>query len=335
MANICRNYNIPLLPLLIACLYLSKAIVTAELVQISQPIAANDGSVNFLVVGDWGRKGAFNQSAVAHAMGEIGGKLKIDFVVSTGDNFYTDGLSGVNDPAFAQSFSRIYTAKSLQIPWYSVLGNHDYHGDSEAQLSPLLKKRDRRWNCHRSFDVRAGFVHIFFLDTTPFVNKYFTNSTDEKFNWKNIPNRDIYLSNVVKDLKTSIKSSNATWKIVVGHHPIRSIAFHGDTTELLHQILPILQANKIPMYINGHDHCLQHISNIGTPVEFLTSGGGSMAWRNQTNYQRYKKNTKFYYDGQGFVSVQLTKSEANVVFYDVHGKTLHSFNLKANTGNAY
>lgn len=52
-------------------------------------------------------------------MGEIGGKLGIDFVVSTGDNFYKDGLTGVNDPAFTESFTKIYSARSLQRPWYA------------------------------------------------------------------------------------------------------------------------------------------------------------------------------------------------------------------------
>ena len=52
-------------------------------------------------------------------MGRIGEKLDIDFVISTGDNFYDDGLEGVNDPAFEESFSKIYTAKSLQKQWYS------------------------------------------------------------------------------------------------------------------------------------------------------------------------------------------------------------------------
>lgn len=51
-------------------------------------------------------------------MGEIGAKLNIDFVISTGDNFYSRGLTSVNDPAFVESFTEIYTAKSLQKQWY-------------------------------------------------------------------------------------------------------------------------------------------------------------------------------------------------------------------------
>lgn len=52
-------------------------------------------------------------------MGIVGEKLNIDFVISTGDNFYEDGLKGVDDPAFYESFVNIYTAPSLQKRWYS------------------------------------------------------------------------------------------------------------------------------------------------------------------------------------------------------------------------
>lgn len=52
-------------------------------------------------------------------MGIAGEKIDIDFIISTGDNFYEDGLTGVNDPAFKESFINIYTAPSLQKQWYN------------------------------------------------------------------------------------------------------------------------------------------------------------------------------------------------------------------------
>ena len=52
-------------------------------------------------------------------MGRIGQQLDIDFVVSTGDNFYDDGLKGVNDPAFHESFTKIYNSNRLQKQCYS------------------------------------------------------------------------------------------------------------------------------------------------------------------------------------------------------------------------
>ena len=52
-------------------------------------------------------------------MARIGEELNIDFIISTGDNFYDDGLKSINDPAFENSFTKVYTAKSLQKQWYS------------------------------------------------------------------------------------------------------------------------------------------------------------------------------------------------------------------------
>lgn len=57
-------------------------------------------------------------------MGKIGEKDDIDFVISTGDNFYNNGIKGVNDPGFLESFSNIYTAKSLRKQWYTGMSNH-------------------------------------------------------------------------------------------------------------------------------------------------------------------------------------------------------------------
>nr|AAF60317.1 putative purple acid phosphatase precursor [Phaseolus vulgaris] len=252
--------------------------VSALLQRLEHPVKA-DGSLSLVVIGDWGRKGTYNQSEVSAQMGRVGAKLNIDFVISTGDNFYDDGLSGVDDPAFELSFSKIYTAKSLQKQWYSVLGNHDYRGDVEAQLNTILQKIDPRWICQRSFIVDTEIAEFFFVDTTPFVDKYFLKPKDHTYDWTGVLPRDKYLSKLLKDLEIALKDSTAKWKIVVGHHPVRSIGHHGDTQELIRHLLPILEANDVDMYINGHDHCLEHISSTSSQIQFLTSGGGSKAWK--------------------------------------------------------
>lgn len=55
-------------------------------------------------------------------MGRSAEEMEIDFIISTGDNFYPRGLRDVNDEAFDQSFSNIYTSPSLQKTWYT--GNY-------------------------------------------------------------------------------------------------------------------------------------------------------------------------------------------------------------------
>ncbi|KAK6123778.1 hypothetical protein DH2020_042475 [Rehmannia glutinosa] len=299
--------------------------ISAEFQRFEQP-TKGDGTLRFLVVGDWGRKGDYNQSQVAFQMGRIGEELDIDFVVSTGDNFYDNGLKGENDPNFLDSFTNIYTAKSLQKQWFSVLGNHDYRGDAVAQLSPFLRKIDTRWLCLRSFLVNAEIAEFFFVDTTPFVNDYFTNPEDHKYDWRGVSPVNTYTVNLLKDLEKALKESRATWKIVVGHHAIRSVSHHGDTQELVHRLLPILRANKVDLYMNGHDHCLERISDDISPIQFLTSGAGSKAWRGDVNTTN-DQGLKFFYDGQGFMSVQLTLSEVETVFYDVFGRVLHRWTM--------
>ncbi|KAL0290370.1 UNVERIFIED_CONTAM: Purple acid phosphatase 3 [Sesamum calycinum] len=185
---------------------------SAELRRFEQP-TRGDGTLRFLVVGDWGRKGEFNQSQVAFQMGRIGEELDIDFVVSTGDNFYDNGLEGETDPAFVDSFTNIYTAKSLQKQWFSVLGNHDYRGDTVAQMSPALRKIDGRWLCLRSFVVNAEIAELFFVDTTPFVNYYYANPENHVYDWRGVNPSKIYTSIVLRDLESALKESRAKWKL--------------------------------------------------------------------------------------------------------------------------
>ncbi|KAL3022141.1 hypothetical protein AAZX31_05G232800 [Glycine max] len=306
--------------------------VSGLLQRLEHPVKA-DGSLSLMVIGDWGRKGTYNQSQVATQMGRVAAKLNIDFVISTGDNFYDDGLTGIDDPAFEISFSKIYTAKSLQKQWYSVLGNHDYRGDVEAQLNPILQKIDPRWICQRSFIVDTEIAEFFFIDSTPFVDKYFLKPKDHKYDWRGVLPREKYLSKLLKDLEIALKDSTAKWKIVVGHHPVRSIGHHGDTKELIRQLLPILEENNVDMYINGHDHCLEHISSRSSQIQFLTSGGGSKAWKGDMDKDK-KDGIKFYYDGQGFMSVELEETNAKVVYFDIYGKVLHVVNLPKGLGTS-
>ncbi|KAL5553329.1 hypothetical protein UlMin_040730 [Ulmus minor] len=253
-------------------------------------------------------------------MGKVGKELDIDFVISTGDNFYEDGLTGVNDPAFNLSFSNIYTAPSLHKQWYSVLGNHDYHGNVLAQLSPVLTKLDSRCN----FLFYAEIVDFFFVDTNPFVDQYFTSPKGHKYNWRGVLPRKKYLSNLLKDVNSELRKSKADWKIVVGHHPIKNAGHHGNTTELQSTLLPILEANNVDFYVNGHEHCLEHIIDSKSQIQFLTSGGGSRAWKGDVK-QWDPEELKLYYEGQGFMSVEMTKKEAKQVFYDVFGNVLHKW----------
>ncbi|RHN42338.1 putative Acid phosphatase [Medicago truncatula] len=60
-------------------------------------------------------------------------------------------------------------------------------------------------------------------------------------------------------------------------------------------------------------------------IHFFTSGGGSKAWRG--DIKSWNPEVKFYHDRQGFMSVQITEMNVDVVFYDVLGKVLHRWSI--------
>ncbi|KAI5391661.1 hypothetical protein KIW84_076463, partial [Lathyrus oleraceus] len=110
-------------------------------------------------------------------------------------------------------------------------------GGVGAQLNPILQNIDHRWFCQRSFIVHTEIAEFFFVDTTPFVDKYFLKPKDHKYDLERCTSKEEVF---IKPLE-ALRDSTAKWKIVVGHHPVRSIGHHGDTKELLTHLLPILE----------------------------------------------------------------------------------------------
>ncbi|KAE9601044.1 putative Acid phosphatase [Lupinus albus] len=180
--------------------------------------------------------------------------------------------------------------------------------------------------CLYFFFLSPEIVEFFFVDTTPFVNRYFEDPGDDKYDWKGVLPRKAYLSTLLKKVDSALEKSEAKWKIVVGHHTIKTRGHHGSTVELEEKLVPILKKNKVDAYINGHDHCLEHIIDPKSGIHYLTSGGGSKAWKGDIKPLNPEE-VKLYYDGQGFMSVQITKTKVDFVFYDVFGKILHTSSI--------
>ncbi|MFQ3576071.1 MAG: metallophosphoesterase, partial [Cytophagales bacterium] len=135
-----------------------------------------DDALNFYVIGDWGRYGGHNQADVATQMDVYAAQFDPEFIISTGDNFYTNGVASTQDPHWTLSFENIYAKGGITCPWYPILGNHDYQGNAQAQLD--YSKISRRWSFPSRYytfaqkidkNTKARFV---FLDTNPFVEKY-------------------------------------------------------------------------------------------------------------------------------------------------------------------
>lgn len=279
--------------------------------------ARKPSALSFLVLGDWGRDGQYRQREVAREMANMAGESRASFVIATGDNFYPEGITSVDSPRWRTSFEDIYQAPSLQIPWYVVLGNHDYRGQAAAELA--YGRHSSRWKMPARYYrqtmalPKGGKADFFFLDTSPFLEGYRKDRAYGDITQQSAADQ-------LRWLEAGLVSSRADWKIVIGHHPVYSEgASHGDTRELVRDLKPILERHGVQLYLNGHDHDLQHIVVNG--ISYVTSGAGSLARPTGTG-----PDTRFGLGGTaGFVVVSMTSERLTARFIDWNGKERYEF----------
>lgn len=283
------------------------------------PAQAEGKSLNFVLVGDWGRNGHDEQAAVAAQMGKSAAAIGSAFTISVGDNFYENGVTGVDDPQWQTSFEQIYTAPSLQSPWKIILGNHDYRGNVQAQLD--YGKTSKRWSLPARYYTETltlpdgATAAFYYLDTSPFVKKYHAATSRV-----NVKGQDAEAQ--LAWLDAQLAASKADWKIVIGHHPIYTAqadndGYQHDQPELVAQLNPVLQKHNVPVYICGHDHLLQSVQMDG--ITYIVTGAGS---------QTYKPGPAirggFASGSHGFMTASLSGHSLDYALVDMHGTALFS-----------
>ncbi len=272
------------------------------------------GDFNFLIFGDWGRNGETDQSEVAAQMAIAAKATAARFVVSTGDNFYNDGVASASDPQWQTSFENVYRDPALQIPWHVVLGNHDYNGNCDAQLE--YARTSTRWNMparyysqtHRLAD--ATTADFFYLDTSPMIESYHRKVKLAA----HVATQDV--KKQIAWFKDALTASQAPWKIVIAHHPVYSGGEHGDSPDIIRDILPLLQEHKVQAWFNGHDHDLQHL--VAGDVNLFCTGAGS-----KVRATKKTVHTKFAQARSGFTTVSLQPDKMLIRMIDNRGQLLY------------
>ena len=289
-----------------------RALLAAAAVPaLSVPASAQAPDLPFIVLGDWGRRGAHKQREVGVTMGRFAAASGSRFTLNVGDNFYEDGVSGVADPQWADSFELVYDHPALFTPWWSILGNHDYRGNVDAQLAYTGSARWRmpaRYYARAetlSDGARADFFHI---DTSPFVAAY--RGTGVRIDGQDTATQ-------LRWLERALGASTATWRIVVGHHPVyTAVGGNRDTPELIAQLAPMLVRYRVQAYLGGHVHNLQEVEVDG--VRYLTSGAGS-----ELGKVKALMRPGFAAGKHGFVVARLSRDGLTLAHVDVKGVVLH------------
>lgn len=271
--------------------------------QLPAPVAPSFGSeplARFLVLGDWGTAGSL-QKKIAASMERIASEAGgITAVISTGDNIYPNGVDSADDPQWKRKFADIYTGRHLQVPWWAVLGNHDYRKNVDAQVE--YGKRDTRWHMPARYyrteieiDAETKLA-VFALDTQAILQR--TEGWKEQVQW----------------LRKSLEGEKAAWKIVVGHHPLRSAGAYGDQAWMITHIKPLLDRYGVAMYLCGHDHDLQVIAHPSDTFLCVVSGAGGGA-----RDTAFGDHSLFAATNGGFAMLSVTPRRAAIAMYDADG----------------
>ncbi|CAE8610671.1 unnamed protein product [Polarella glacialis] len=260
-----------------------------------------DAGLSFLTIGDWGGAAleypdhpyAQNVKDVSAQMGKTATEKDAKFVVNTGDNFYWCGIRDTSDFQVATDWLEPFKATSLQVPWYSILGNHEYGYNVDAQLE--LSKEHPTWVMDARYYSRrvqldsSNYASFVFLDTSPCISEYRASAAEgwdpcspkyptcslsgagDDFEGACGFNANINSQDCSKQLAwlkdTLSKIPKDDWVIIVGHHP-------GDEPDV-EDLTGAIQEHGFDLYLNGHAHLLSyyHVDGKGA---YVTSGAGSL-----------------------------------------------------------
>lgn len=251
-------------------------------------------TLRLAVIGDTGK----GTEVLAKAIARVHAQSPIDAILLTGDNFYPCGVTSVEDPRW--SLARPLTR--IGVPLFPVLGNHDFCGKSVPEAQIRATGTIPHWNFPASqYALRTPMADFAFINTTPFV----------RGNKSPVP--------MIRD---TFASSNAPWRIVVGHHPVVSSGWHGyfPRTEVarMRELIPALREARIDFYICGHDH---HMELLRGRMLHLVSGAGSspippIKLRTTTVFPEEITSRERI----GFAVVEITTNRIRVRMYDAKGR---------------
>ena len=108
-------------------------------------------------------------------MGQMAENVDIEAVVAAGDVHHFEGVRSVNDPLWMTNYELVYSHPELMIPWYPILGNHEYRGNTQAVLD--YSQVSARWEMPARYYTKVLenddiTVRLVMIDTAPLLDKY-------------------------------------------------------------------------------------------------------------------------------------------------------------------
>ena len=249
-------------------------------------------------------------------MGEV---ISPEAVVAIGDVHHFEGVQSVDDPLWMTNYELIYSHPELMIPWYAVLGNHEYRGNTQAVID--YANKSRRWMMNeryysKVFNEDGTTLRIVFVDTTPLIDRYHNSDTYKDVNAQDVDKQLAWIDKTLNE-------ANEDWVVVVGHHPMYAQTQKGiiEQQDMQRRLLPVLQKHKdkVAMYVSGHIHNFQHFKNGNDGIDYVVNSAASLA-RKVTPIE----GTVFCSPAEGFSMLSASKKELCLYMIDKSGTAIHT-----------
>jgi len=306
------------------------------------PVALSTDDLHFLVMGDWGGQGhspytTSEEENTAKGMNTVAANLGAKFSLALGDNFYSNGVTSVSDSRFEKTFEQCFDGAHLQdsagFKFHVVAGNHDHHGNVQAQID--YSSKSGRWNFPSQYysltetAPDGATVQIVMIDTVELSGNSQLDALDDSKFLKGSelpgPANLTAAASQLDWIKQTLSSSTADFLIVGGHYPVYSIAEHGPTKQLSTSNFPHMRDNKVSTYLCGHDHNEQHI-DVGDGVQYHVvgsahKGDSSTAHKNTISSSQLKFHSP---SKGGFATVTVNKAGMTIKHLDASGNVLYT-----------
>lgn len=280
---------------------------------------ALEGDIVLYMANDLGRNGYYDQKTIADLMGRMAEEVGPECVIAAGDVHHFEGVRSINDPLWMTNYELIYSHPELMIDWFPILGNHEYRGNTQTVLD--YTNVSRRWSMpHRYytkvFNEDGTTVRIVFLDTTPLIDKYRTESDK----YPDACKQDMQAQ--LDWLDTTLKNAKEDWVIVAGHHPIyaETPKDGSERADMQKRVDTILRKyNNVTIYACGHIHNFQHIRIAGSAIDYVVNSSASLSRK-----VKPIESTVFCSPEPGFSIFSIDKNVLRMHLIDKNGKVLHT-----------
>lgn len=307
----------------IIMLFMALFVVTVSFAQTPESWKTLEKPLNFYLANDLGRNGYYDQKPIAELMGNMAENVDIECVIAAGDVHHFEGVRSVNDPLWMTNYELIYSHPELMIPWYAILGNHEYRGNTQAVID--YSAVSARWNVpdrYYTFAMENDGVTVRFVmvDTAPLLDKYREDTEKYPDACKQDMNKQLAWIDSV------LSAAKEDWVLVVGHHPIYAETGKDDSErlDLQKRLDSVLRKHKnVDMYLCGHIHNFQHIRKADSNIDYVVNTSGSLSRK-----VKPVDGTKFCSGETGFSLISADKKELNLHMINKEGKVIYTVSRK-------